>query len=150
MTDDERSDADLAACSPTPLARLGGGLTMIAGLFTLVQAVQLWTFVLIGWVAAVPYVLVAAGVATIALGFFVTRMRGWAAIASMVLSGAMTAVHSMWGLYGMTREFVSLVGFLMPPLTLAASVATGLVIGAALRADQARARLMADGLGLGT
>ncbi len=88
-----RSDDDLAACTPTPLARLSGGLAMIMGLFSLVQAVQLWTFVLRGWVAAVPYLLIVCGIATIALGLQVTRLRGAAAIASSALSAVMSLIY---------------------------------------------------------
>lgn len=123
---------------------------MITGLFTLVQAVQLWTFVLTGWVAVVPYLLIAAGMATIASGFYVTKLRGSAAIAAAAVSGVMVLFHGGWVLYSLVGGFVSLVGFFMPPLALAAAVATGLVIPAARRADLARRRLMDQGLGLGT
>jgi len=123
---------------------------MIMGLFTLVQAVQLWTFTLRGWVAAVPFVFISTGLATIALGFFVTKLRGRAAMASSSLSGFMTLLYAGWVVYGLAGGFVSLVGLAMPPLALAAAVATGLVIPAAMRADKARQRLLAQGLGLGT
>lgn len=148
--DGTQQDEDLAACSPSLLVKAAGAACMVTGLFVALQAFQLWGFVLVGAVALVPFVMLALGVAAIVLGFYVLRLRGWAAAGSTGLCGLIVLAQSAWVLYALSHGFVSLVAFGVPPLALAATVLCGVAIPPCFRADLARRRLAEDGLSTGT
>ncbi len=145
----EMQDEDLAASQPSPLVRVAGGACMLTGLFTALQAVQLWGFVLIGAVKLIPLLMLAFGVGAIFVGFHVARLRGWAAASATGLCGFIVLAQSAWVFYGLAHGFVSLVGFALPPAALAAAVLCGLAVPASFRADLARRRLAEDGLSTG-
>jgi len=142
-------DEDLAACQPTQLVKAAGVACMLTGLFTALQSVQLLGFTLSGVVMLVPFVMLILGVAAVAVGFYVMRIRGWASAAGTGLAGFVVLFQSAWIVFGLAHGFVSLVGFGVPPLALAATVLCGLAIPPAFRADLARRRLAADGLSTG-
>lgn len=143
-------DEDLAACQPSMLAKAAGAACMATGLFTALQAFQLWGFVLVGAAKVIPFVMLVVGAAAIVIGFYVLRLRGWATASATGLCGLIVLVQSAWVLYGLTAGFVSLMGFGVPPLALAATVLSGLAIPQAFRADLARRRLAEEGLSTGT
>ena len=153
MTFDQNSstqDDDLAACQPSMMVKAAGAACMLTGLFTALQAFQLWGFVLIGFVKVIPFLMLVLGLAGIGLGFFVLRLRGWACAGGTGVSGFVVLFQAGWVIYGLAHGFVSLVGFGVPPLALAATVLCGLSIPQGFRADLARKRLAADGLSIGT
>jgi hypothetical protein len=119
-------------------------------LFTALQSIQLWGFTLLGLVKLVPFFMLIAGIATVAVGFFVMKARGWAAIAGTVAVGTIVFAQSGWVVYGLANGFVSLLAFGVPPLALAATVLAGIAIPGSLRADEARRRLAEQGLNMGT
>ncbi len=142
-------DEDLAASQPTLIAKAAGAACMATGLFTALQAVQLWGFVLMGAIKLVPFVMLLLGLAAIVAGFSVLRGRGWATATGTGLCGFVVLAQSGWVVYGLALGFVSLVGFGVPPLALAATVLCGVAIPKAFRADLARRRLAAEGLSTG-
>ena len=146
---DFSDEDDLSACTPTGLTRAAGGVVMAAGLFTALQSVQLWGFVLLGFVKLVPFFMLVVGIGLIAVGFFVMKARGWAAVAATVSAGVFVVIQAVWVVYGLAHGFVSLLGFGVPPLALAAAVLAGIAIPGSLRADEARRRLAAQGLHMG-
>lgn len=142
-------DEDLAACQPTQLVKAAGVLCMLTGLFTGLQSVQLLGFRLSGAIKIMPFAMLILGVAAVAIGFYVMRLRGWASAAGTGLAGFIVLFQSAWILLGLAHGFVSLVGFGVPPLALAATVLCGLAIPPSFRADLARRRLAEDGLSTG-
>lgn len=122
---------------------------MAAGLFTALQSIQLWGFVLLGLIKLVPFLMLAAGIAAIVLGFHVMKARGWAAITGTIVVGTIVFAQSGWIVFGLAHGFVSLLAFGVPPLALAATVLAGISIPGSLRADQARRRLAEQGLNMG-
>lgn len=122
---------------------------MGCGLFEAVSGLQLWGFILTGWVKAVPFVLVATGLAAIGFGFQSARGRAQAVVAGLVVAPFILASSSVWALFGLTRGFVSIFGLLVPALALASIALLVLAVGPTRRATEARKRLAEQGLDLG-
>lgn len=123
---------------------------MTSGLFCTVQALQLWGFRLRGIVVAVPYAMLAIGLALIVIGFLVVRMRGWAHIVAIGVAAVLLLGSVVWLFFGLVSGFVSLLAFGMPPLALITIVVLAITVPASLRADEARQRLAQAGIQTGT
>lgn len=123
---------------------------LLLGVFTLLYAVQsLSNLRFFSWHWVMPALLLLVGAASAAVGWKLSRARGWAAIAGFVLAaltallvGAFTVVALTWGYFSLLSvmvELAALVGGLMAALS----------IGVCQRTDRARAVLARDGLDLG-
>lgn len=122
---------------------------MGCGLFEAVSGLQLWGFILTGWVNAVPFVLIALGLVAIGVGFMSARGRAQAVVAGLVVAPVILFGNSLWALFGLTRGFVSIFGLLVPALALASIALLVIAIGPTRRATEARRRLAEQGLDLG-
>lgn len=144
----EEPQDELAAATPF-IARAAGGALMACGLFEAVSGLQLWGFILLGWVQAVPFVLVAAGLAAMGTGFQSARGRAGAVVSGLVIAPMILFGSSLWAIFGLTRGFVSIFGLLVPAVALASIALLVLAIGPTRRATDARNRLAEQGLDLG-
>ncbi len=141
---------DIALTQPTGMVKAGAILTLSSGGLTALVGLQLLVAVtLVGSVLKlVPYLLLAAGVATMFLGLKTLRTRGWGAIGATVACGLITLGMGYWVLLAAASGFFSLLALLLPPLALVSTVFAGLAVGPCLRADAARLRLSEAGVEL--
>lgn len=142
---------DIQASQPPQLAKIGGGLTLGAGaLASLVAAQTLSGF----WVSTrftIALVLLAAlGLAEGAFGLALMRARAWAPVAATAGSAVLFLAASVWLLVSFGGGLFSLFALGTPPLALAATIVAALSIGPVGRVAEARARLQAQGLDMGT
>lgn len=96
--------------------------------------------------AAMPYVMIALGVAAFPIAIKQKRMLGWAAIAGVVLAGAITLGMLSWIVLIGTHSVVSLLHTIVPMVSGASTVFGILILGACRRAEEARARLAESGI----
>lgn len=146
MNDEEHDE--LAAATPF-LARAAGGALMACGLFAAVSGLQLWGFVLFGWIRVVPIVLIVAGLLAMGIGFQAARGRIAAVMAGLFVAPGILLGGSAWSLFGLTRGFVSIFGLVLPAIALAAVALLALAVGPTRRASEARKRLAEQGFELG-
>lgn len=147
---EEQQDADLAAITPTLLARVAGGALALSGFFTALFGVQLASLAPFRGVWAVAIVLLfLLGATSLLAGVKVARLRGWAAITG-TSSAALTALLGVpFAVYCLLSGLLSLLGLGIVPLGAVAAGLGAAVIGAGLRADAARRRLCDAGLEAG-
>jgi hypothetical protein len=150
-TGPDQADDDLAAITATPLAKLAGGLLIGLGAFDAVLALQSWLLLVRAPVPALLLVLsmIAAAPVCVFLGWKVARLYGWASLAGSAAAGVTGVVALSWALFAFFNGVVALLAFALVPLSLAASVVSGLCIDAGRRADAARERLRDQGLEAG-
>lgn len=146
-----QAEEDIAAITPTPMAKIGGGGLMVAGLFTLVLAAQTATMLLLrGVVLLILAAMFSLGTAALVLGWKVTRMRGWAALAGSIVSAALCIAALAWLVFSFLNGVFSLLAIGIVPLSGLACALSGLCIDRCQKADIARARLKEDGLDVGS
>jgi hypothetical protein len=144
-------EPDVEALAPTPTVRLAAGLVVLEGFLAALGAFQLFLSVsfVSPWVALVPWLLLFAGLPTFYVGTQLYRMRGWAALASIVAMAILGFGTIGWTVFAATHGLVSCLTMIMPIVGI-----TGLVLGivalpACRRADSTRERLRDAGMDLG-
>ncbi len=145
-----REEADIAATAPSLVVRVGAGLVLVAGIVALLTGFQSAVLVTIrGSMAAVPYVLLVLGFATIVSATLVWRMRGYGAIAATALTGVQVIVTTVWLFYSFGHGFFTLYALGAPVAQIAGVVFAAIAIVPCMRASAGRARLAAAGLDFG-
>lgn len=144
------AEADIADAATPAVARAAGGLLLFAGVLVAAAGLQLFALVkFFGAFAVAPYAHVALGVVQMLCGLMVFRGRAWAASIAAVLSGALFCLTSAWLVVSFTRGIFSLLALGNPIILLLAAGLTALSIKPCERASEARARLTAQGMGVG-
>jgi hypothetical protein len=146
-----RAEDDIAAAAPPLLARVAGGIVVLAGLVVALTGTQ--TLVILDriyWPYSLgPYSQLALGVPALFVGALVFRARAWAALGAIGLSVLLTLVSTLWLYVSVTHGLVSLFALGSPFVAMAALVLSILALGPCQRATEARARLTAQGMNLG-
>jgi hypothetical protein len=143
-------DDDLQAIAPALTARLGGGALMLSGLLTALLGLQLALSVRgTGLFGVMPFVWMALGIGTIAIGWQVSRAREWAALTGATAGALLSVGHLVWLIVSFSNGLFSLLAIGNLPLAFAASLGAVLAMPACRRATAARERLRAVGLDVG-
>ncbi len=141
-------DADLAA--PSLLVRIAGRVVLVAGVFTVLLGVQtLSNLRMVGLWMVVPPLQLLGGAAMAVCGWKLSRARGWAALAALIVSALSAVTTTLWSVVALLNGYVSLLSFMVVVGGVAGAVMAGLTIGECRRADAARARLAEQGLDMG-
>lgn len=147
----QHGEDDLLRAAATPrVAKLAGGLAMLAGSITALTSVQAFTMMRLRgpWIAA-PWALIAAGIAGLAAGTQVYRARSWALTCQSIAAAAALCVSAAWLYHSLEYNIISLFAWANPLLWLAAAALSLAASPACARATAARRRLSARGIGLG-
>lgn len=144
------TDEEIQFTSPTGVIRLTAGAQIFSSVINALVAVQYALGVNYhGVFQAVPYVILLSSIVGVPLGANVYRMRGWAARSSCATAGVLAVVSSVMFVLNLIAGIVSCLGFIAPPLAIAAFVLSFFAIGPCVRADAIRLRMRAQGLDLG-
>ncbi len=141
---------DVASLLTPPVARVGGGLSLLSGIITALTSLQTISITnLRGPLAAAPYLLLALGVAAAIAGGKLLGGHGRAAIAAAVLntllffaSGAWLVVSLLGGLFSLFALVDPGLAFLAGAVAMASIAPCGRVTAARLDGERA-------GFGLG-
>lgn len=149
-TDEERTmDADIQAAEPPILVKLAAAVHALTGLFVGLTGLQLLGARFVAtWANFVPPFLLAIGLAAIVFAAMQYRARGWAAIASGVLS-VITAITMLGWLFYTLTSVLSCIMWLAIPLSGLSAILNLVAIGPIRRTAQARQRLSDRGMNLG-
>ena len=147
---DEPGFSDLA---PSLAVRGAAGLHVVSGLYVLLSAVQLLTSVVffgaLWMVQVLNWALIVMGVAQIAVGAQLIRMRTpWAVIAT-VFGFALALLVTGWMIANVAFTIFSCMQLGALVFAWSAAMLSPLTIGAVARASQARKKLEEGGMGLG-
>lgn len=150
QTDSQSADADLQHAAAPAVAVLAGRVGLALGLFTVLLGLQSLTnlrFASFHWL--IPALMLPLGGSVVLAGWKLSRGRGWAAIAVLALASFTALCVASWTLLALTFGYFSM----LSPMVLLAAFLTGLLaalaIGPCRRSDEARARLLREGLDLG-
>jgi hypothetical protein len=142
---------DIQASQAPQVAKLGGGITLGAGALAVLVAAQTLTGFWVSTRFLIGVVLLGAlGVAEGAFGLALMRARAWAPVAATAGSAVLFLAGSLWLLASVGTGLLSLFALGTPPMALGATVLGALTIGPVRRVAEARARLQAQGLDMGT
>lgn len=123
------------------IPKIAGVLQIAAGATCLVQGIQLWTlFVFWNWMWVLPYVLVPAGLAQMALGAWASAGRDWAAVGGTTLTWALAMGALAFTAWSLLSGFIAL-AFVWSGLGVVASLVAPLAIPRAIEVSQARRAL---------
>jgi hypothetical protein len=146
----EASDADIEAAKPPLVAVVAGRVVLVLGVFTVLYAVQSLTNLrFISWHWLLPALLLPLGAASAAVGWKLSRARGWAAVTGFVLSAATALVTGAFTLLSLTWGYFSMLSLVVGLAAFVGGLLAALSIGACQAVDRARAALAARGLDLG-
>jgi hypothetical protein len=135
-------DADLQAVTPTPRATVGGVAVLAAGLFTVLLGVQ--TYWLTRFEGAVTWIIPTMwllGSLTVVCGWYIRRLRAWAAMGGALTSVFIAVCGMVWVVYSFMNGLFSLLALMVVPIAATSVVASAINVGPARRAEQARRRL---------
>jgi bacteriorhodopsin len=150
MSEAPEGDADIAAAAAPTTAVIAGRVGLALGVFTLLLGGQsLSNLRFMSWVIAIPILMLPLGLAVLVSGWQLSRARGWAAIACAVLAAVIGFVDLGWTVLALTFGYFSALSFIVGVAAFVVLLLAVLSIGACRRADEARARLLAQGFDLG-
>ncbi len=148
---EREEEAALRSLAPSSVVRAAAGLQAFAGVLTTLVGIQIVTSVRFAnaIVGAVPWAMLALGIATVLVATMVYRTRGWAAVAGAWLSTAATLGIGMWVVFALSSGMLSPLSLLVPPVGFAGALTGFLAIGPCARASAARRKLQDGGIELG-
>jgi hypothetical protein len=145
------SESDIQAAQTPSIVRAAGGSVLGAGALVLLVAVQTFSgFTLSTRATVMCAVLAVVGAASTVIGVLLMRARAGSAVLGVVAGVVLFLVTTGWLLASMAGGLLSLFAIVAPPLSLLAVTLSALSVGACRRVVEARARLLAQGLDLGT
>lgn len=149
-SDATRAEDDIAAATPPLLARVAGGVVVLAGLVVALTGVQTTMIVRLFWPFAIgPWLQMGLGLPALVVGALVFRARAWAALVAIGLMLLLTLVGAGWLYVSVTHGLFSLFAVGSPFVAMGALVLSILSVGPCQSATDARARLAAQGMSLG-
>jgi hypothetical protein len=132
------------------VVKLGGGMCMVTGAFTLGLAVQTsLLFRLSGSMPLIVGAMVVLGILACVTGWGTSQGRGPAAIAAAVAAGLVAMLGTAWAIAGFLSGVLSPLSFGVVFFATGAAVLAGLAIGPARRVTAARQALRAQGYDFG-
>jgi len=148
--DDVRED-DIAAATPSLMAKAAGGALGGAGLVATFVAAQFLTSLRIrGWPFYVLVGLGGVGLLALVLGVMVLRARDWAASSGLVVGPVLAILGITWVVVAFMNGVFSLLAVMSVGAALLASVLVPIALKDCERASDARRALAKAGLDLGT
>lgn len=143
-------DLDISSLLTPPVARIGGGLSLLSGIITALTSLQTISIATIrGPLAAAPYVLLLLGVATAIAGGKLLDGHGRAAIAATALNTLLFFASGAWLVISFLGGLFSLFALVDPGLALIAGVVAIASIAPCQRVTAARKEGERAGFGLG-
>jgi bacteriorhodopsin len=143
-------DADIQAATPPLTAVFAGRVSLALGVFTILLGAQsLSNLRFASWIIVIPIVMLPLGLAALVSGWQLSRARGWAAITCTVLAAFDLFLTMAWTVLALTFGYFSMLSVIVGMSAFLVLLLAVLSIGACQRADQARARLSAQGFDLG-
>lgn len=143
-------DLDMASLMTPPVARAGGGLSLLSGIITALTSLQTISITSIrGPLAAAPWVLLLLGAATAVAGGKLLGGHGRAAIAATALNGLLFFATGAWLVVSLIGGLFSLFALVDPGLALLAGAVSAASIPGCLRVTAARTEGEQAGFGLG-
>ncbi len=143
-------DDDFEAAGTPPLLRIAGGFGLLAGSIIMLTSIQTLTgFILVGFFAYAPYLLLIVGGALAYAGVTLMRARSAGAILQIALSGVAIFFSGSWLLLSLSRGLISLFGLASPILSVMSLGLAIVSLGPCERVNAARKRLAEKGLDLG-
>ena len=144
------AEDDIAAAAPPFVARVAGGVLVLAALVLVLTAIQ--TSMMVRLFS--PYDLVqdaqyVVGLPALVVGAVLSRARAWAAWAGIAASALMMIVGALWLVVSFSHGLFSLFAIAGPLVAVASGVLAILALAPCQRATRARARLAAQGMNLG-
>lgn len=135
-------DHSLATPTSVTLAAFAG---LVAGLFGAATGAQplLFVYVLSLWVNLLLWALILSGLGLLALAALSVRARPVVTIAATVVSGLLTLMLLVWGIWATTHGFFALLPFVTAALCGASTLLLGVSLPAVLRVSAARRALLA-------
>ena len=144
-------EEDLVTIVPTTIAKAGGGSQMFVGLFGLVLALQTSSIVQFrGLQQLILPTMVLFALLLLGTGWKTLKGRGSAAFVGAILAAFYGLLGLVWLVYSFSNALFSLVALFLGPASLVAAILTALAVGAGRRADDARERLRAQGMDVGS
>jgi hypothetical protein len=132
------------------VVKLGGGMCMVTGAFTLGLAVQTsLLFRLSGSMPLIVGAMVLLGILACVTGWGTSQGRGSAAIAAVLAAGLVAMLGTAWAIAGFLSGVLSPLSFGVVFFATGAAVLAGLAIGPARRVTAARQALRAQGYDFG-
>jgi hypothetical protein len=149
--DEAIDEEDLVTIRPTGLQKAAGGAQLFVGLFGLILALQTFGMARLRTeILIVLAVMVALGASLLVSGWATTRGRGAGSLVGAVAGGLQGVLGLGWLVFSFSHGLFSLVALFLPFAALAAAVFSGLSLPQGIRADDARARLRAQGFDAGS
>lgn len=130
--------------------KLGGGMSMLTGAFTLGLAIQ--TGLMLRMRGAQPIIVVvmlALGAACVVTGWGTTRGQSRSAVGAAAAGGLVATLGTAWAIVGLMSGLISPLSFFVVLLATASAIMAGLAIGPAGKITRARHALRAQGLDFG-
>jgi len=153
MSDPQKDAAedDLAAAATPASVRAAGAALIATGAFGLLHVVQLFGVLttIRGPFAFVPHLMTIETVAALVVGVALSRARGWAAWASIIIAALFAATSGAWFLFALVNGLFTLFGMMVPGLATLALVLASVAKGPCQATASARERLGHQGLDLG-
>ncbi len=142
---------DIAAATPPLIAKVAGGVVVLAGAVVALTALQTWMITrrLYPPYDLVPWAQVFLGVAAIGVGTMVFRARAWAATAGIVLGFVLFLLSALWMVVSFAHGLFSLFALGAPFVSLGGAVLAIVALGPCIRATRARERMAKAGMSLG-
>ncbi len=149
-TDTAQADAEISAAAPPLVAVVAGRIVLMLGVFTVLYGVQSLTNLrFLSWHWLLPALLVPVGLASAAVGWKLSRARGWAAIAGFVLAALTALLTAAFTLLALSWGYFSLLSVMVGLAAIVGALLAALSIAACQRTDRARAALAHQGFELG-
>jgi len=139
------ADEQIEATRPNGMVKAAVATTAAAGALLLLSSLYFgWGLLIWGFPAVYPFAVL--GVVEVWLSLKIYRQRVWAAIAAVVVSGAIAAASSLWLVLLVLSGFFALMNVVLPLAALAATLLASLAIASCLRVGKIRRHLAAQGL----
>jgi hypothetical protein len=146
-----REEDDIAAAAPPLIAKIAGGVVVLAGAVVALTAAQTWMITrrLYPPYDLFPWTQILLGVPAIVIGTMVFRARAWAAMAAIALGFLLFLVSAFWMVVSFAHGLFSLFALGAPFVALGSFVLVIIALGPCMRATRARERMAKAGMSLG-
>lgn len=145
-------DADIRAVEPIAIVKIAAAAQAMMGVLVALTGLQMtgiYGYGSLEWIEYVPYAQMPIGVGLVFLATMVFRARTWAALGGAVACAVVTLLMGAWDFFCITQELFSCLSLLSFPVGCLATILAFVAIGPVKVAAAARARLSAQGMGLG-
>lgn len=151
MNESPSSETDMKAAQPPAVVRSGGGVVLGAGALVLLIGLQTFSgFELNTRATVILVVLSLLGLGNAVAGLRLMRARAGSAVVALLASGVLFLASGGWLVFSVAGRLFSLFALLAPGVAFLGVLLSAASLGPCRRVTEARARLAAQGLDLGT